>query len=140
MTSIFQERKSIQMLPIEVTSSLTAVLLVMEYIQEVEIECQSPLMGVIRQVKTTIYASEWFPWKCSLFQSFYHDKGSFLILYLISDAIRATPSKSLCANISTTRKFIRKNGQKWIKWLGSKEGSFGRTDQPKAKMEGYIFS
>ena len=48
MTSIFHERKSIQMLLIEVTSSLTAVLLVMEYIQEVEIECQSPLMGVIR--------------------------------------------------------------------------------------------
>ena len=127
MTSIFQERKSTQMLPIEVTSSLTAVLLVMEYIQEVEIECQSPLMGVIRYVKSNHF-SFWNKIKCSLFQSFYHDKGSFLILYLISDAIRATPSKSLCANISTTRKFIRKNGQEWIKWLGSTESSFGRTD------------
>ena len=138
MTSIFQERKSIQMLPIEVTSSLTAVLLVMEYIQELEIECQSPLMGVIRYVKSNHFS--FGNNSVGLFQSFYHDKGSFLILYLISDAIRATPSKSLCANISTTRKFIRKNGQEWIKWLGSTESSFGRTDQPEAKMEGYIFS
>ena len=56
MTLTFQERKSIQMLPIEVTSSLTAVLLVMEYIQEVEIECQSPLMGVIRYVKIKYFS------------------------------------------------------------------------------------
>ena len=68
------------MLPIEVTSSLTAVLLVMEYIQEVEIECQSPLMGVIRYVKNNCFNF----WKVSFNLK---TKYNFVNLYIINEFI-----------------------------------------------------
>ena len=123
-TLIFRGRKNIQMLLIEVMNSLIPVSPVMGYIQEVVIVCQSPLMGLIRQVTNNCtfdrlaFVELAYPKTLVFF---------FIILYEISDAIRTTPSKSLCKNITITWKFFR-NGQKWINGRGKKKGSFRRTN------------